>query len=74
MGNTVAHPLDGARLKVERCWQHLEQFNAESRSFFETQPYAFSVAPAYDDPRQGAIYVRTRRQIPEHIGLECLSG
>jgi hypothetical protein len=69
MGRTVAHPLDSARLKVERTWEHLEQFNAESRSFFQTQPYAFTAGPSKGDPEYGAIYVHTRRQIPEHVSL-----
>jgi hypothetical protein len=69
MRETVAHPLDSARLKVERTWQHLEQFNAQARSFFETQPYAFTLGPADGEEGWTAIYVHVRRKAPDHLSL-----
>jgi hypothetical protein len=37
----VAHPLDGARLKIVRAQEHLDAFKAEAGAFVNTHPYRF---------------------------------
>jgi hypothetical protein len=65
----MAHPLDSARLKVERAWQHLDQLNGQMRTFFDAKPVEFLVAPAPDEDRWYVVYARVRRPIPEQMSL-----
>jgi hypothetical protein len=36
----VAHPLDGPRAKIRRAEKHLEEFDAQRRSWIQSNPYA----------------------------------
>lgn len=67
----MAHPLDGARLKVRRAGKHFQELNAEVLRFVEAHPYGFV---AEDDPETGLPVVRVRagrvdEQPPDRLGI-----
>lgn len=65
----MAHPLDSARLKVGRAWQHIEQLNIEGRTFIEMQPYALGGEKADGDDDIWIVRAIVRRPVPEHWSL-----
>lgn len=69
MGDTVAHPLDSARSKVSRSWQHIEQLKIEARTFIEMQPYTLGSKQSDGDDRIWIVYAIVRRPVPEHWSL-----
>lgn len=63
----MVHPLDGARLKVERAFEHLKTVNTETAAFFDTQPYPIGVEQEADDRWRVVLHVR--REVPAHLAV-----
>ncbi len=64
----MVHPLDGARLKIERTWELLEALNGEIRAFVDTEPYGYWIEPEPDSDWM-LVRVEVRRRIPSHLSL-----
>lgn len=66
----MTHPLDGARLRVDRAREHLSELDAEINGFLETKPY---VIDTKTDLKNGKHVLRAifkpTAQPPPRIGL-----
>lgn len=62
------HPLDGARLKVERARDHLDTLDLEIKAFRSSKPYR--VVREFDSEQRRHIFrVKIDRVLPTHIEL-----
>jgi hypothetical protein len=64
----MVDPLEGARWKVRRAWEHLDKINAELLAFFNLAPYV--VVPHRDGEHRWRILIHVRQEPPPHIALQ----
>ena len=68
IGDTMANPLESAYLKLSRAVEHLEQTEAETQRFIDSNPH-FPVPEYNFQTGQHAVVVRVLADPPMHLGL-----
>lgn len=62
------HPLEGARAKIARANEHLEELRVEWHVFIADQPYGIRIE-ADPDPTCYLFYFEVRREIPMRMSV-----
>jgi hypothetical protein len=63
----VTGPLEGARWKIKRAWEHLASVDAETAAFFNMRPYVLDTEP--DGENRWRVFIRVRQEPPAHLAV-----